>query len=218
MAEQLNPGCSPVRSKGNRDIWCERYGECLDYVVGQDWDRWSCGKERVELILSGCESKQRKRKPKRLKREPKPKKGAKKMAEQTMSVEAVKGADAGTETPVRMCKDCGEEPAIITKAGKVIHGLGRECYKKKVRATRERLSEQKRMEAEAGRKDEEIPFTIGEVHFGPKLNLVIDLDAYPDVLPALEDSARVNIRSVEHQALAYVVAGLKSDGYGKEAA
>jgi len=49
---------------------------------------------------------------------------------------------------------------------------------------------------------------------GSTKGLFIDTTLYPDLIDNLEQSAVVHIRTVEHQALAYIVRGLKEDGAG----
>jgi len=33
---------NPVEKEGERNIWCEHYDTCLDYVVDKFWQRWDC--------------------------------------------------------------------------------------------------------------------------------------------------------------------------------
>lgn len=47
---------------------------------------------------------------------------------------------------------------------------------------------------------------------GDGLVLRLDLKDYPDILPALRESAVASFRSVENQAIAYLAAGLGTDG------
>lgn len=44
--------------------------------------------------------------------------------------------------------------------------------------------------------------------------LVLDTKDWPEVMEALPDAARTRIRTIEHQAIKYIVQGLKLDGYG----
>ena len=50
------------------------------------------------------------------------------------------------------------------------------------------------------------------------LSLNLDLTPWPEVIEHLQEAARVNIRTIEHQAIALIVKGLKADGYGTEEA
>lgn len=47
--------------------------------------------------------------------------------------------------------------------------------------------------------------------------LSLDIDVWSsDIRESLKDAAELNIRTIEEQAIAYIVLGLKGDGYGKE--
>lgn len=39
----MNPKCNPVHKKGNRNLFCPYYGDCLDYVIEKFWKDWDCG-------------------------------------------------------------------------------------------------------------------------------------------------------------------------------
>lgn len=45
--------------------------------------------------------------------------------------------------------------------------------------------------------------------------LVLDIGLWPEIRESLEEVASINIRSIEHQAIAYIVQGLKNEGYGE---
>ncbi len=45
--------------------------------------------------------------------------------------------------------------------------------------------------------------------------LVLDIGLWPEIRESLEQAASINIRSIEHQAIAYIVQGLKNEGYGE---
>jgi hypothetical protein len=47
------------------------------------------------------------------------------------------------------------------------------------------------------------------------ISLIINTTHHPDISVNLEQSAIEHIRSINHQALAYIVKGLKDDGYPK---
>jgi hypothetical protein len=34
---------NPRRDKGDRNLFCRYYGDCLDYAVKKAWDDWDCG-------------------------------------------------------------------------------------------------------------------------------------------------------------------------------
>jgi hypothetical protein len=38
----MNPKCNPVRKKGERNVFCPHYSDCLDYAVKKYWNRWNC--------------------------------------------------------------------------------------------------------------------------------------------------------------------------------
>lgn len=48
--------------------------------------------------------------------------------------------------------------------------------------------------------------------------LVLDIGLWPAIRESLEEAASINIRSIEHQAIAYIVQGLKNEGYGEDKA
>ena len=38
----LDKDCNPHNGKGERNIHCHEYERCLDYVVSEGWEFWSC--------------------------------------------------------------------------------------------------------------------------------------------------------------------------------
>jgi len=38
----MNPKCNPVRRKGNRNVFCPYYGDCLDSAIEKSWAYWDC--------------------------------------------------------------------------------------------------------------------------------------------------------------------------------
>lgn len=60
-------------------------------------------------------------------------------------------------------------------------------------------------------KQDEVPDEVIEL-----TSLELPVGHYPEIIEGLEQAAVVNIRTIEHQALAYIVKGLKADGYGKD--
>ena len=38
----MNARPSPVRKKGERNLYCPNYGECLDHAVDHKWRSWNC--------------------------------------------------------------------------------------------------------------------------------------------------------------------------------
>ncbi len=38
----MNTQCNPLRTQGDRNVFCPFYNECLDYAVKQSWEDWSC--------------------------------------------------------------------------------------------------------------------------------------------------------------------------------
>lgn len=45
--------------------------------------------------------------------------------------------------------------------------------------------------------------------------LTLKITDYPDILPCLEEAAKINIRTIAHQALYYIIKGLKDGGFVK---
>ena len=38
----MEPKANPVCKRGERNIYCPIYSDCLDQVVNQFWQHWSC--------------------------------------------------------------------------------------------------------------------------------------------------------------------------------
>lgn len=38
----MSAGPNPVRQKGERNLYCPYYGECLDHAVDHKWRSWNC--------------------------------------------------------------------------------------------------------------------------------------------------------------------------------
>ena len=38
----MNPRCNPIHRKGNRNVFCRYYGDCLDYIIEKSWRGWDC--------------------------------------------------------------------------------------------------------------------------------------------------------------------------------
>ena len=38
----MNSKCTPVHKKGNRNVLCPHYGDCLDHAIEKAWDCWDC--------------------------------------------------------------------------------------------------------------------------------------------------------------------------------
>jgi hypothetical protein len=38
----MNPKCNPVHKKGNRNVLCPYYIDCLDYAIEKSWAYWGC--------------------------------------------------------------------------------------------------------------------------------------------------------------------------------
>ncbi len=34
--------CNPYQQKGERNLFCNHYSNCLDYVIQKDWPNWDC--------------------------------------------------------------------------------------------------------------------------------------------------------------------------------
>jgi hypothetical protein len=39
----MKPRLNPVHQKGDRNIYCPHYGDCLDYAIEVSWEYWNCG-------------------------------------------------------------------------------------------------------------------------------------------------------------------------------
>jgi hypothetical protein len=40
----MNPKCKPKGRKGERNILCTYYGDCLDCAIRNAWEHWNCSK------------------------------------------------------------------------------------------------------------------------------------------------------------------------------
>jgi hypothetical protein len=40
----MNPKCTPKGKRGERNILCTYYGDCLDCAIRSAWEYWSCSK------------------------------------------------------------------------------------------------------------------------------------------------------------------------------
>ena len=40
--EPMNPECKPIRKKGDRNVFCPYYRDCLDFVIEKTWQDWDC--------------------------------------------------------------------------------------------------------------------------------------------------------------------------------
>jgi hypothetical protein len=40
--QTMNPKCNPVHKKGNRNVLCPYYIDCLDYAIEKSWAYWGC--------------------------------------------------------------------------------------------------------------------------------------------------------------------------------
>jgi hypothetical protein len=38
----MKPRLNPVCKKGERNLYCLYYGDCLDHAVGHRWRHWNC--------------------------------------------------------------------------------------------------------------------------------------------------------------------------------
>jgi|GEM_PF-2262763 len=114
---------------------------------------------------------------------------------------------------MQLCRKCGKEKPLTEFGmirGKYYERRCKACKAAQVRA--HRLRTQKKME--------ELEQQVRDANMAPEppvgipaaiepFGLVIDLGGYPEVADELAEQARVNIRTVEHQALYYIVRGLK---------
>ncbi len=47
---------SPVRKKGERNIYCPKYGDCLDHAVAHRWRYWDCSECSFKLIQEATQA------------------------------------------------------------------------------------------------------------------------------------------------------------------
>ena len=40
--KSMNPECNPIRKKGERNVFCPYYNDCLDFVINHAWEGWDC--------------------------------------------------------------------------------------------------------------------------------------------------------------------------------
>lgn len=40
----MEPIANPICKRGERNIYCPYYSDCLDYAVNHFWQHWSCSK------------------------------------------------------------------------------------------------------------------------------------------------------------------------------
>lgn len=38
----MKPRHNPVHKRGERNVFCPQYGDCLDYAVQRAWEYWGC--------------------------------------------------------------------------------------------------------------------------------------------------------------------------------
>jgi len=114
----------------------------------------------------------------------------------------------------KVCRKCGEAKPLGEFSmirGKWYEGKCREC--KAVESKERRLQRNKELEElKESKKAAPIPYEpppVGTPAAIEPFGLVIDLGGYPEVADELVEQARMNIRTVEHQALYYIVRGLK---------
>ena len=59
----MNPKCNPIHKKGDRNVFCPYYGNCLNYAIEKSWGYWDCcdcvyqfneeGRPELQLTASG---------------------------------------------------------------------------------------------------------------------------------------------------------------------
>jgi len=124
--------------------------------------------------------------------------------------------DLTGETQTKTCFKCGQDKPLeeFPKNKRLRDGHENKC-KKCVTARAKQLRELRMKKAK--RKDDHHPSPHRRNAAGRgDASLVLPIGDYPDLAEALDDAALKHIRSPEHQALAYIVKGLKEDGYGND--
>lgn len=38
----MNVSCNPRMHRGDRNVFCPYYGDCLDHAIREAWDSWDC--------------------------------------------------------------------------------------------------------------------------------------------------------------------------------
>ena len=99
------------------------------------------------------------------------------------------------------CRECGEREAVVSKkTGRPLHWMCRECFGDKIRDTAKR-----KREAGISRKKPEKPEKPVEDLIGtetpPDHCVTIDFGEYAQVLEAMREKARAEVRSVEEQII-----------------
>ena len=51
----MKHGCNPLGRRGERNLYCSEYRNCLDKAIKQDWNFWSCGKCRFRCTRTGAD-------------------------------------------------------------------------------------------------------------------------------------------------------------------
>jgi len=225
---QLQPTMNPVRGKGARNPACDLYGLCLDFAVAKKWSTFrctACPRMKPEVptgSASGVEY-----------RTPACKncgsrfvttrgfcddcygrwyKGSPVLVEKfglyypsgarpTEPKKRKEGEALNTEKEVKVkveetkeCRSCGEEKPLseYQRNHRSKDGLQPNC------------KDCMAVAVIAGRREKK------------RNTITLDISEWPEVLDALPDAAKARIRTLEHQAIAYIVRGLQRDGYGKE--
>ena len=47
---------SPIGKKGERNIYCPNYGDCLDHAVENKWRAWSCAECSCKLLQEATQA------------------------------------------------------------------------------------------------------------------------------------------------------------------
>lgn len=119
---------------------------------------------------------------------------------------------------VKTCNRCDEEQPLdhehfqkSNKTGDGFTNVCRKCSKPK--------GPKKKAANQAPRKSRRKRPTLSPEKGSPSpqnqnASLILDLTDYPEVVEHLAEAARINIRTLNHQAIAYIVAGLKKEPSG----
>ena len=49
----MKPAHNPKHEKGDRNVFCPHYGDCLDYAIEVSWQYWNCGDCRERANQAG---------------------------------------------------------------------------------------------------------------------------------------------------------------------
>lgn len=203
QGRELIPFTLPIeKGKGKRNIYCPFESRCVDHAARENWPAFNC--EKCPQYLD-------------------PESGA--VPEPDVIETAAPAACLEEEVmeKKKVCKKCGKEKSL-TEDFHVNRALkdGRESICKSCKS--EKAKKRWRDKKKETKPNVPIPPPPAGKTVPPvtaddppaEIPLVLDLTDYPYVMEHLHEAAKTQIRTIQLQAIAYIVAGLQRDGYGKE--